>query len=480
MTGPAERRRPGGVRGWHPSRWVAMAVTIALVVAMAGCTANRSGGDVAADGTGVTVNDVPRSFGTLASPCGPAQGDLTAGQDQGVTADSVTIGYGDDAGYQGAPGLDREMSEAVQVMIDWCNAQGGINGRHVTGNYYDGRVLEATNAMTEACGEVFMMVGQGFVLDGGAEQTRVGCKLPQVPGFTVSGPASNGPWSYAPVPSPVDFMPSGSADLFAQAHPDAASKAGLLYADFPADVDVANRVKTAYPEWGWTFLDGCELTYPIAGVAQWAPYVQRLRDCGAEVVYYIGAPLPDLQNLLDAAALAGYRPYVMSETNLYSRQFANANGSGNADNVHIRMAFVPFDQADPGSATDTYVKLVTAAGFGPAQLGAQAASAFLLWATAAKSCGSDLTRACVLDALSRIHEWTGGGLHSVTDPGANLPSPCEKLMRLQGSTFVPVLPEDPSEFACNPDYVVDVSGVPAAAEAKLDAERTSTAYTSGS
>ena len=37
--------------------------------------------------------------------------------------------------------------------------------------------------MTEACSQVFMLVGQGFALDGGAEQTRVACGLPSVAGY---------------------------------------------------------------------------------------------------------------------------------------------------------------------------------------------------------------------------------------------------------------------------------------------------------
>ena len=35
----------------------------------------------------------------------------------GVTNTSITIGYGDDAGYAAAPGLDKEMSDAVKPMI---------------------------------------------------------------------------------------------------------------------------------------------------------------------------------------------------------------------------------------------------------------------------------------------------------------------------------------------------------------------------
>ena len=38
--------------------------------------------------------------------------------------------------------------------------------------------------MSEACTQVFMLVGQGFALDSGAEAIRVGCKMASVPGYT--------------------------------------------------------------------------------------------------------------------------------------------------------------------------------------------------------------------------------------------------------------------------------------------------------
>ena len=108
---------------------------------------------------------------TLASPCG--HGTATGATANGVTDTSITIGYGDDAGYAAAPGLDKEMSDAMKPMIGWCNAQGGINGRKIVGNYYDAKVLQVTQAMTQACNDkVFMLVGQGFVLDAGQESIR--------------------------------------------------------------------------------------------------------------------------------------------------------------------------------------------------------------------------------------------------------------------------------------------------------------------
>ena len=48
-----------------------------------------------------------------------------------------------------SPGLNQEMSDAIKAMIAWCNEQGGINGRTVKGNYYDAKILDVNNAMTD-------------------------------------------------------------------------------------------------------------------------------------------------------------------------------------------------------------------------------------------------------------------------------------------------------------------------------------------
>jgi hypothetical protein len=123
------------------------------------------------------------------SPCGP--GHATGATEQGVTNSTINIAYGDDRGFSGSPGLDQEMGDAVKAMIAWCDAQGGSNGRKIVGDYYDAAVTNVGSVMTQACKTDFMLVGEGFALDGLAEQTRWNCDLAAVPGFTVSADVAN-------------------------------------------------------------------------------------------------------------------------------------------------------------------------------------------------------------------------------------------------------------------------------------------------
>ena len=204
------------------SRGLVMAAVLALVAA--GCTGNR--GPDTSVGVGAPKATTPKgeapsaSFGDLASPCG-TRGAGTAGgagpAEQGVTNDKVVIGYGDDAGFSVVPGLSHELSDAMKAMIKWCNAQGGINGRQIEGRYYDAKFTETNNVMQEACGQVFMLVGEGWASDGAAEETRLGCNLPAVPGYSVTAEFAtsmnpSAAWSATRTGS----APDGSSDSLAR------------------------------------------------------------------------------------------------------------------------------------------------------------------------------------------------------------------------------------------------------------------------
>ena len=92
-------------------------------------------------------------------------------------------------------------------MIAWCNAQGGINGRKIVGDYYDAAVTNVGSVMSQACKQDFMLVGEGFALDGLAEQTRLGCNLAAVPGFTVAPTVANAYEMYQASPNPANASP---------------------------------------------------------------------------------------------------------------------------------------------------------------------------------------------------------------------------------------------------------------------------------
>ncbi len=456
----------GSMRARRAPLALGLVVVLALVAAACG-----SGRDDSADDTSATTTPVEtgaETFGDLPSPCGP--GEPSGAPDQAVDATSVTIGYGDDAGFQGNPGSNHQMSDAVKALIGWCNEQGGINGRQVKGNYYDARITEVNNVMAEACTQVFMLVGQGFALGGSGEQTRLGCGLPSVPGLLGGSEVANAPLMVTASPQPVDYMNVEGAAALAKAYPDEVKKAAIMLPNFPATIDYTQRVTGTFPTVGWSFLD-CTQTYPITGVTDFKPFLQKLKDCGAEVVFTTDTAA-NFENVLDAAKQIEFAPIWMATSSLYDENFSNWNQSGNADGVFFANVYTPLEDTRPGSANADYIDIVTADGGDISYTGQQAASAFLLWATAASECGNDLTRDCVMEKLKAIHEWTAGGLSSPQDPGGNKPGECGLVLQVQGTAYVQWQPETLGEFSCDPSYLVEVDPpIDSVASLKLDAGR---------
>jgi ABC-type branched-subunit amino acid transport system substrate-binding protein len=458
------------------------ATGVILIAFVAAACGGSHGGSSAtpttsANAPGTTAASTVAKFGTLASPCGP--GDAKGATDNGVTDTSITIGYGDDAGYTAAPGLDKEMSDAMRAMIPWCNAQGGINGRKVVGNYYDAKALAVTQAITQACNDkVFMLVGQGYVLDYGQEQTRIACKLSTIPGFAVGTAFASGSGMQQPLPNPGDQETTSSAWELQKLFPTEVQKAAFVYAKFPATQETRDKAAASYPSAGWKFLN-CDQTYNVAGESDWKPIATNLKKCGVEVAVWVGSPDPNFEGLLNASHQVGFAPKAWAtDPNQYTTAFAqwNQQNGGAGNNVYVRMTGVPFEEANQVPAVKEYMDLVAKTHGTIGLLGEQSASAFLLWATGVKACGSNVTAKCVLDSAAKQTNWTGGGLHIPTDPGINQAASCGILLKLDGGKWVKVAPTGSTIFDCSPKYLAKGITTSAVTAAKLNANRVATEF----
>ena len=146
-------------------------IAVSLAAVVTGCGSARSDDPTSSGDGASTAPAEAASFGDLESPCG--EGDASGATDQGVTDDSIAIGYGDDRGFVSAPGLSQEGGDAVDAMVKWCNEQGGINGRELVGTRYDAAISNMVPVMKEACAKEFMLVGDGFANDFAGDPIRV-------------------------------------------------------------------------------------------------------------------------------------------------------------------------------------------------------------------------------------------------------------------------------------------------------------------
>jgi ABC-type branched-subunit amino acid transport system substrate-binding protein len=371
------------------------------------------------------------------------------------------------------------MTDAMKALVDKCNELGGINGRQITLNYYDAQLLNVGPAIQGACDDGnFFLVGEGWAFDSNQEEIRLACGLPAVPAYTVSAAFAMGKDVFNSVPNPADETPAGAFAQTAQVLGDAVKHAGTLVANYSATQETGAKAVAAAPNYGWEWAE-TSLEYNIGGEPDWTPFVKQLQDAGVQTVFWSGSCLPNLQLYAQAAQANGYDAPIVTDTNHYEAKCAAANTDGALDNLYIRMSYIPFEEADVNPATKDYLDLLAASGGDTSQLGMQATSSFLLWATAASDCGAELTRACVLTNLSNTHSWTGHGLHAEDDPGGNHPPSCTVLIRLQGTEYKRVAPEEPGTYDCDPSWIAPLSGLPALDAAKLDANRISQQYSGG-
>jgi hypothetical protein len=249
------------------------------------------------------------------------------------------------------------------------------------------------------------LFGEGYALDASQEQIRMGCGLPAFPTYGVSPQFSNAPLAYFALPNPVDFQSVSEARFYAEKFPEKAKRVATMFASFSASIDTKDKQNSTWPKVGITHMLSCQISFNIQGEPDYKPFAQKLKDCGAEAVSFVGSPYPAFENFLQAADQLGYHPDYLLQGNFYDPGFATWNTEHLADRIYVRIQDIPFEYADKGSATQQYVDLVKANGGTISLLGVHAASAFLLWATQVKACGAELTRACVLENAAKVHAW---------------------------------------------------------------------------
>ena len=428
--------------------------TVGVVALLA--TLASAGLLIAPGGAGASSSTSTSTFGTLPSPCG--KGHATGATDQGVTNSTINLAYGDDRGFSGLPGLDQEMGDAVKDMIAWCDAQGGINGRKIVGDYYDAAVTNVGSVMTQACKQDFMLVGEGFALDGLAEQTRLGCSLAAVPGFTVAPAVANAYEMYQASPNPANASPVSSAYEAEKLFGSKTQHAGVYDSTLSTQQSSTNKAIQAFTEAGWKFIPNCVGQIDYNGEANYTPFVQKLQSCGAQVIFNDATPGATLYGAFEAENQIGYDPIWIMDSGAYTASFAQWNTDGLANNAYVRLSYEPLEAAKVVPAVAQYLSIVKKYGGLTSQLGEQATSSFLLWATQAKACASTLTRQCMINHLAKVTNWTGGGLNASGNPSKNTPPNCGLLMKLDGTKWVQAYPKKLGTFDCSPKYVAPNSG----------------------
>lgn len=450
------------------TRCVALCCALAVLTAACGSrlsddelsTAAGTGGGaaVSTDSTGssgVQEGADGPMLGTLPAPCG--EGDAPPGptpDTEGVSQDTVKIAViSDKAGQVKVP--TASIEESAQAFVDWCNGLGGVNGRTLELTKIDSKLFSHLEATKEACNAgVFAIVGSGSVTDNQGAQEMVDCGLVEVPAYTATAAKALSDSMVQPLPNPSDRFNVGPAAFIAEEHPEAVKKAAILGSSIETATVQMDRIMKAYESAGFEWVYTKE-----TGVVQenYATEASEMKAEGVEYVTMISAA-SELVKLLRDMKTQGFTPEVIDLPQQYYDPEVSSEPA--AEGALVQVNTVPFEEAADSPALTAYLDAydaVDAAGKpDPTSLGVQSFSAGLLFATALKELGDDVTREGLLDQLRTITEWDGGGLHFTSNPGENEVSTCFAYMQIVGGEFVRYSPEETTAFTCDPSYAFDL------------------------
>ncbi|MGD9704697.1 MAG: ABC transporter substrate-binding protein [Acidimicrobiia bacterium] len=414
-----------------------------------------------------TTTEAPGvKFGTLDSPCGPGDATIADGQNGGAT---LKLGTPTDHGYESSPGLTVEMLDAAEAFAGWCNEQGGIGGLQLEIVDLDGKLFAVPPAMEQACAETFAMVGGGWVFDDQMYPRFHECKMISFPSYTVTPTAAMANAKVQPIPNPSHIKPAAWLMWAKDNYPEQIGTTAIMYGDFLTTKVVADSLRaTIDVVGGYTVVD--TIPYSPAGEANWAPFAQRLKDGGIRTLFFVGAP-NNLVLLYKAMNELGYIPeLVLNDANFYDETMVADGNGALAEGFKVRTAYAPFEEADDFPGMKSYLDMM--ATYNPdgkiAGLGLQATSALLLFATAAKAClesnDNVLERECVLAEGLKVNSWTGGGLHTETNPGGNEPPTCGIIMEVRDGAWHRLYPEVGSAddngggWHCDDSSAIEITG----------------------
>lgn len=443
-----------------------MAVACVLALMASACGSRVSDDKLADGGLGgqptATATTAPSGgdgpmFGTLSSPCGPAPAgfDASASKETGVSADKIKIGViSDRSGPVKLPTVS--IDESVQAFVAYCNGLGGINGRKLDLVTYDSKLFDGLASAKQACNDnLFALVGSGVVFDDLGAQAIIDCGLVEVPAYTATATKAGADRLVQPLPNPTYTFPTGASEYLASKFPEAVKKTGAISSSQVATAwDQLRRLKEAWTQVGYDFVYTGD-----TGLSQTSYSAEALdmKKKGVRAVTMVSATSETAKLLRDMKAQSFKPDFVLLGAQYYDPELLSEPGS---EGAYIEMNTVPFEEADDVPAMkqflDTYAKIDTKVE--PTSLGVQAFSAGLLFATAAKAAGSDLTRDSLLDELHKVHDWDGGGLHMKANPGENKRAVCYLVMRVKGGKFVREAPAEPGTFTCDPKQEVKLTG----------------------
>ena len=274
------------------------------------------------------------------------------------------------------------------------------------------------------------------------------CGLLNFTAATVGAKAANAKDMYPMTPIPANQQTIGGFHLFFDQHPDWAQAVGSLYSNGVAGDREQHTYNEAIKSIGGKIVYTAEYT---PTTSNWTPFVQAMKGAGVKFLF-----LNDTANVTagieQAMATLGWYPELqISPSQIYDDSTLQLAGKY-IKNYYTYIPTTPFEAADSVPAVKQYLDLLSQ--YAPKAkktfFGSTSFSAWLLLASAIKSCGDTVTRQCVSAYVATQTQWTGGGLQGPIDPASNTASQCFAIMQVMSDKFVQAYPSQLGQYDCSP------------------------------
>jgi ABC-type branched-subunit amino acid transport system substrate-binding protein len=404
-----------------------------------GSSTGTTGGQAGTTGAAGNTGSSGGGTGTQAASCSG----LTS--QTGVTKDKIVIANVSDISGP-VPGLFQSSQDAVRAYVAYFNATSSICGHKLELLPLDSRTDSGADqeAYLTACQKAFAAVGSMAGFDGGGAPVAQGCKLPDLRAASVSAERQRCTTCFGTDALSTSTFQNAVPDHVIKDYPAAAKAAAMLYINAATAPANANAQANAMERRGMHFVyrQGIDISD-----FNYAPYVQQLKNKGARYVQFLG-PHQNGLRLAQAMQQQGFKPdFFAYDPTAYDPGYVSSGGSA-AEGTHVFLNTAMFEEASTNKEMQLYQSWLQQVhpGAAPTFFGVFSWSAARLFVEQAQRLGAGLTRASLVNALTKVDGWTANGLHAPQHVGPKKTGECWRWIVLRHGLWVP---DGPRTYTCH-------------------------------
>ncbi len=382
------------------------------------------------------ASDNPTS-GPGAPPAGP-KGASCAGFKNGPGITNTTIRIGNASDISGpVPGLFTATQQATRAYVAYFNNSGAtICGRKLELDLYDSKTDAGGDqqAYAKGCENNFAMVGSMSAFDSGGARTAEQCGLPDVRAIATTVARGTCTTCFGAQPAGPQAFQNAVPDFIKRR--TGGQKAAFLYISIgAASANGKSQLKHSRAR-GINYI--YESGIDVADF-NYSPYVQKMKDAKVDSVQFIAAA-PQFARLAQSFVSNGYKPKLfLLDPSAYNDEYPKLAGAA-AKGTVVFLNFVPFEEAASSRELTLYMQYLqqVVPGAEPTFFGLFAWSSARLFVEEVTKLGGKLTRASLVEAMRKVDNWTGNGMHAPQHVGSKKIGDCWRFIEWTGSAWVPI------------------------------------------